>query len=274
MLYKEDVLPSSVDLEYQSRKAQEAVLKAGIIILEGNRKGAFDIRYKNDGSPSTRLDREAEEEIRGILLAAFPTNSFTGEECGSVDGTDAFRWYCDPLDGTWCVINGENTAATSLALAENESTVLAVVCNPFTGELFSGYEGARTILNDEPIPRFNRTVPAEAVYNFQISPSRKSDVVELYSLWEQRAIAKLISRGGSIAYNLAQVAEGSHSVYIAASTKPSEECDTAAGVYLVRSVGGQVSRLDEGRVLIASTNPEIHQKTLDLLAQKNFGKRE
>ena len=259
-------------LEYQLTKAREAVVEAGKIVLDRYQRKDFGIEYKCDGSPVTKADKEAEEKIRNVLLTAFPSNSFTGEEFDPINGTDAYRWYCDPIDGTWCIINGEKTASTSIALSENGNTVLAVVYNPFTNELFAGAEGIKTKLNDEQIPRFNRDAPTEAVYNFQISAKRKSDVLELYDLWEQKAIAKLISRGGSIAYNLAQVAEGSHSVYIAASTKPSDEWDIAGGIYLVRSVGGEISQLDEGRVLIASTNPKIHQKTLDLLARTNFGK--
>lgn len=261
-------------LEYQLSKSREAVFEASKIILDRYHRRDFGIEYKSDGSPATKADKEAEEKIRDILLEAFPTNSFTGEEFDSINGADAFRWYCDPIDGTWCIINGEKTASTSLALSENGKTILAVVYNPFTNELFAGAEGIQTTLNDKPIPAFNREMPTEAVYNFQISAKRKRDVLELYNLWEQKAIAKLISRGGSIAYNLAQVAEGSHSVYIAASTKPSDEWDIAGGIYLVKSVGGKVSQLDEGRVLIASTNPKIHQKTLDLLAQTNLGKRD
>jgi myo-inositol-1(or 4)-monophosphatase len=261
-------------LEYQLSKSKEAVVEAGKIILDRYQRRDFGIEYKGDGSPATKADKEAEEKIRSVILGAFPTNSFTGEEFDPVNGSDNSRWYCDPIDGTWCIINGEKTASTSLALSENGKTVLAVVYNPFTNELFSGADGIQTTLNDDEIPRFNRNVPIEAVYNFQISAKRKNDVLELYNLWEQKSIAKLISRGGSIAYNLAQIAEGSHSVYIAASTKPSDEWDVAGGIYLVKSVGGEVSQMDEGRILIASTNPEIHKKTLDLLVQTNFGKRD
>lgn len=261
-------------LEYQLSKSKEAVVEAGKIILDRYHRRDFGIEYKDDGSPATIADKEAEEKIRKVILSAFPTNSFTGEEFDPVNGSDNSRWYCDPIDGTWCIINGEKTASTSLALIQNEKTVLAVVYNPFTDEMFVGADGIQTTLNDENLPRYNKNVPTEAVYNFQISAKRKEDVLNLYDLWEQNAIAKLISRGGSIAYNLAQVAEGSHSVYIAASTKPSDEWDVAGGIYLVKSVGGEVSQMDEGRILVASTNPKIHRKTLDLLAQTNFGKRD
>lgn len=263
-----------MSLEYQLSKAKEAALEAGKIILDRYQNRDFGIVYKSDGSPATKADKEAEVKIRDILMSAFPSNSFTGEEFKQIDGTDTFRWYCDPIDGTWCIINGEKTVSTSIALSENEKTVLAVVYNPFTRELFSGAEGIQTKLNDEYLPRINKTNPNQAVYNFQISAKRKSDLFELYNLWEKKDIAKLVSRGGSIAHNLAQVAEGSHSVYIVSSKKAPEKWDIVAGMYLVESVGGELTRLDDGKIMIASTNKEIHRKTLDMLAETGFGKRD
>ena len=96
--------------------------------------------------------------------------------------------------------------------------------------------------------------------------------MELYSLWEKKEFAKFVSRGGSVAYSLAQVAEGSHSVFIAASTKVSHEWDLAAGRYLVESVGGIVSISPEKGILIAATNSDVYHETCDLLAQTRFGK--
>ncbi len=261
-------------LDYQLSVSREAAIKAGEFILEKCRTRDLQIEYKPDGSPTTNADKGAELIIRNALSGVLPTNSFIGEELGIVDGSDGFRWYCDPIDATWSVINGENTASTSLALTKNGITVLSVVYNPFTRELFAGAEGIPTTLNYEPLPRFNRHIPAEAVYNFQISAKRITDALALFDLWKNGAIGKLISRGGSIAYNLAQVAEGSHSVYVVSSTKPSDKWDVAGGIYLVESVGGKVTLMDEGRILIASTNPQIHKSTLELLVQTGFGKRD
>jgi len=258
-------------LEFRLNKAKEVAYDAGSIILERTTIRDFGIEYKPDGSPVTGIDKDVEYNIRETLLNEFPTNSFVGEELDPVKGTDYFTWCCDPIDGTWGIIHGEKTVSTSLALYEKNKLVLGVVYNPFTDEMFTGAEGLDTKLNGELIPNYSRTEPEKAVYNFQISINRNiKDVSELYRLRGERKIAKLISRGGSIAYNLAQVAEGSHSVYIAASSRPAEIWDIAAGIYLVKSVGGEVSHFDEKRVLIASTNPEIHQKTLDMLKKTDF----
>ncbi len=241
--------------------------KAGMIVLAGYRSGDVAVRYKRDGSPQTDVDVAAEWRIRSILRKAFPYDGFCGEEDGSVDGTNGCRWDCDPCDGTRAALNGERTAAVSLALSEDDRTVLAVVYNPFERALFSGADGIPATLNGEPLPRYTRRDPRRAVYNYQISPHRKLDVIDLCNLWERRDIAKLVSTGGSIAYNLAQVAEGVHGVFIGRSLEPADAWDIRAGIYFVRSVGGEVEHFDGNRIIVASNTPEIHKQTIYLLAK-------
>lgn len=260
-------------------KAKEAVMEAGSIIRDYRKGGNLGITFKDDGTPVTKVDKEAETRIRQILLSSFPDHGFIGEEFDNVESKNGYEWICDPVDGTWCLINGETTVSVSLALRYNDETVLATVYNPFTDELFAGADGIETRLNDTELPVYNRTDPLDAVYNFQISPSRKDDVRCLYEMWENKSVAKLVSRGGSVAYNLAQVAEGSHSVFITSSSKTTNIWDIAAGIYLVKSVGGMVTDhmgdelgiSNPNGTLVASTNPEIHEVILELMSKVNFG---
>ena len=55
---------------------------------------------KEDQSPVTIADREAEATIRQLLASAYPQDGILGEEFGSEDGTSGFRWIIDPIDGT------------------------------------------------------------------------------------------------------------------------------------------------------------------------------
>lgn len=262
-----------MQLQKALNKAVEAAKAAGQVILQYYQHQNWGLTYKPDGSPATAADLEAERIIKTILLGAFPNHSFTGEEFDPVNTTSDFRWYCDPIDGTWCVLNGEKTASVSIALNKGDNTVLAVVYNPFTDELFTGANGITAKLNELTLPKFRRENPLDAVYNFQIASARRNNVLALYEIWNEDAIAKLVSRGGSIAYNLAQIAEGSHSAYIVASTKIPNTWDISAGIYLIEAVGGVVEYFDEGYTFMASNNPVIHQVTKELLLKVNFGKR-
>ena len=262
-----------MELQQPLSKAIEAAKAAGDIIRQYAAHQNWGLIYKADGSPATQADTDAEKAIRDIILTAFPDHSFTGEEFEPTNGSSDFRWYCDPIDGTWCLLNGEKTSSVSIALNKGEETVLAVVYNPFTEELFTGAKGIPTSLNGVALPRFKRTNPLDAVYNYQVAATRRENVLALYEVWSKDLIAKLVSRGGSIAYNLAQVAEGSHSAYIVASTKTPNLWDISAGVYLIKSIGGVVEELGEGRTFMASNNPIIHEKTMQFLKDVNFGKR-
>ncbi len=263
-----------MSLDYKLKIAKKAVLEAAKTILyRYDSRDFLSTKQKADGGLSTHADEEAEICIRDILLRKFPGNGFVGEQKYAILGRDGFKWYCDAIDGTHSFINGEKTASTSLALTQFDKTILAIVYNPFTNELFSGAAGGQCKLNGYPIPRFNRVDPSKAVYNIQISADRKADTNDLYSLWEQKDIGKLVSTGGSVAYSLALVAQGVHSSYISSMGKPYAVWDTIAGIYLIESVGGKVSFLEEDKILIASTNAQIHQRTLDLLAKTDFGKK-
>lgn len=60
----------------------------------------FDVEWKDDRSPVTVADREAEALLRATLLEAFPNDGFLGEEFGDTPGSSGFRWIIDPIDGT------------------------------------------------------------------------------------------------------------------------------------------------------------------------------
>lgn len=250
-------------------RAKEVVAETGRLILERYIDRDFDKAFKDDGSPVTSIDKEVELILREKILERFPEDSFVGEEFEDYVGKNKFTWYCDPIDGTWCFINGEKTFATSLALNYEDETVLAIVNNPVTYELYTGANGIKTALNDVQIPLRNPNNPKDSVINFQISRTRSDMTSILYKLWEDKKIGKLVSTQGSVAYNLALVAQGTHSAYIVASSRAPNEWDIAGGRYLVESVGGYMEKFDKN-ILVASSSLETHEKTLKMLYDSGF----
>ena len=61
---------------------------------------------KEDQSPVTIADREAEATIRQLLASAYPQDGILGEEFGSEEGSSGFRWIIDPIDGTKSFVQG------------------------------------------------------------------------------------------------------------------------------------------------------------------------
>src|SRR3989338_4137377 len=137
-----------IDLEFSLTKAKEAAFEAGKIVLDICNKKDFCTEYKADGSPVTKADKEAEEKILEILLTAFPQHSFRGEEAGLIGSAgSSYLWTCDPVDGTRAILNGEKTSSISLALSNDNNTILGLVYNPFTKEMYSAAENIKTMLN-------------------------------------------------------------------------------------------------------------------------------
>src|SRR5687767_11269385 len=72
---------------------------------------------KDDGSPVTIADREAEKYIRLHIERTYPTHSILGEEMGRKEGESVtYRWIVDPIDGTQSFIRGVPLYSTLLAL--------------------------------------------------------------------------------------------------------------------------------------------------------------
>jgi ADP-ribosylglycohydrolase/fructose-1,6-bisphosphatase/inositol monophosphatase family enzyme len=91
-------------------------------------------------------DVEAEQEIRGRLLAAFPSWGYLGEETGREPGRrGAPIWLVDPNDGTRDYLLGRRGSAVSIGLVHEGRPLLGVV-DAFAypddaGEQFAWAEG-------------------------------------------------------------------------------------------------------------------------------------
>lgn len=100
---------------------------------------------KDDLSPVTRADRDAEAAMRRVLGEAFPTDGILGEENG-LEREEARRcWVIDPIDGTRAFITGRPSFGVLLALLEDGVPSLGIIDQPVTGERWIGRRGCRTL---------------------------------------------------------------------------------------------------------------------------------
>jgi histidinol-phosphatase len=129
--------------------ALEAAWDAGRITLRWFQAGA-DIDLKDDGSPVTVADREAEHAIRTLLGARFPDDGFVGEEHGVVAGGSGRRWIVDPIDGTRSFIHGVPLYGVMVALEEDGRPVLGVLHFPALNETVAAAKGAGCRWNGRP----------------------------------------------------------------------------------------------------------------------------
>ncbi|KAA9130966.1 inositol-phosphate phosphatase [Marinihelvus fidelis] len=111
--------------------------------------GEFEIEIKDDQTPVTVADREAEQAIRAVLTEAFPDHGIYGEEFGADQPDAEYLWLVDPIDGTKGFVRGTGMFSTQIALMHQGRIIAAVSSAPTADELAWAAEGEGAWLNDE-----------------------------------------------------------------------------------------------------------------------------
>jgi myo-inositol-1(or 4)-monophosphatase/deoxyribonuclease-2 len=95
----------------------------------------------------TEVDVAVERHVREVVGAHFPSHDFVGEELGGGARPGVPCWYLDPVDGTANFANRIPWNAFSLALAVDDRPLVAVVADPWRGDLFEAVAGGGARLN-------------------------------------------------------------------------------------------------------------------------------
>lgn len=99
------------------------------------------VETKQDGSPVTVADREAERAIRRVIGDAFPDDAILGEEFGATERAARRRWVVDPIDGTIAFTRGIPLFTTIIALLVDDEPVVGMIDLPAVGDRIGGYLG-------------------------------------------------------------------------------------------------------------------------------------
>lgn len=111
---------------------------------------SFVAECKQDGSPVTVADREAESYVRRSIEASYSADSILGEEEGERAGTSNRRWIIDPIDGTYSFVHGVPLFGVLLGLEIGEEVALGVVNMPALNEVVYAARGLGCFWNGEP----------------------------------------------------------------------------------------------------------------------------
>jgi len=112
-------------------------------------RDAMIFKFKGPQDYLTATDGEVEKLVRGRLLAAFPGDTFLGEEDGGQ--VSARTWVVDPIDGTSNFARGIAHFCVSIALVIDGVASIGVIYQPMSDELFAAAKGLGATLNGEPI---------------------------------------------------------------------------------------------------------------------------
>ncbi len=246
-----------------------AARKAGDVISKyANRVDQLEIQEKASHDFVSQVDRMAEETIIDILHTAYRDHSILGEESGRHDGSSAYEWVIDPLDGTTNYLYGIPHYAVSIGLKKNGILDQAVIYDPAKDDLFTASKGEGAMLNQKRIRVKKRRSLDDALLTTGISYKASQDLdIYLDTLKVLIPDTAGIRRPGSAALDLAYVAAGRYDGFWEFELS---EWDIAAGVLLVQEAGGLVSDLKGGNTHLQSgdivaASPRVFKEMLKRL---------
>lgn len=227
-----------IDIDGALAIAERAVALGSDLAL---RRGPGQTTAKRDRDMVTELDLAIEAEVREFLARETPEFGFLGEEGGAV-GEHSVKWVLDPLDGTANLTHGLPLCAVSLALVEDDRTVVGAIALPFLGARYRAALGGGAFRDGERISCSTTDRLADAMvalgdYAVGDDADRRNEA----RLAVTAALAARVQRVrmlGSAAIDLAWVADGTLDASVMLSNKA---WDTSAGVLVAREAGAVVT---------------------------------
>jgi myo-inositol-1(or 4)-monophosphatase len=220
------------------------------------------------------VDKETEIQIISRLAELLPQAGFITEEGQGEYHRETYCWIIDPLDGTTNYIHDYAPYCVSIALREGSELVLGVVYEVCRDECFYAWKDGGAYLNGQKIVTSGVTeieksfVGLGLPYCYQkYMPVIQTLVPQLY------AGTNGVRISGSAAANLCYIAAGRYDFWFEAYIKL---WDFAAGALLVKEAGGVVTGFNgnpdfsASHHVIASANPILHTKVLNLLGNKDI----
>ena len=205
------------------------------------------------------LDVRCQALIEKILAAAFPQIPVLGEEGSTGDVNAEYRWVIDPIDGTVNYFFGMPHAAVSIALQHRAQSVVGVIYDPFTDEIWTTTKGQPTRLNGKIVRVSNRSKLEECVIAMGFSKSQKNLEICLPHLVRITRRAKKVRIMGSAALELVYVASGRLDAYV---ERTINLWDVAAGSLLVENAGGEFYAVPapHGKLRMCADNGKLRKK--------------
>jgi len=232
-------------LECLARRAGELAL-SNTLSHSVHTKGTADFVTDADLAVSDFLKKE--------LPLLVPGSRVLSEEGEHEEGLEGKLFIIDPIDGTTNLMYHMNLSAVSIAYAEDGAIRLAVVYNPFTGELFSAQRGQGAWLNGSPIHVNRDREIASSLLAFEAGPATLGTQQEyLQAMLCLHQASRGMRFTGSAAIDLCYVACGRFS---AAAFHYLFPWDYAAGWLILEEAGGRLTLLDGGKpALLGRSQP-------------------
>ncbi|MDF1522187.1 MAG: histidinol phosphate phosphatase [Trueperaceae bacterium] len=193
------------DLQHALDVALEAAFAAGRRTLAHFGTGVA-VEYKEDATPVTVADRDAEQVLRAHLGRAFPDHGVVGEEEGADRADASHVWWLDPIDGTKSFVRGVPLYGVLVALAIEGRVEVGVAHFPALGMTVSAASGLGTRLDGRPVRVRATDRLADAFVGFTDAGSFARH--GRAGAWDRVRAATAFQAGWGDAYGHALVASG------------------------------------------------------------------
>ncbi len=256
--------------------AKTIAQQAGQLTLEYFQTDRFEVDRKQDGSPLTIADQEAERLLRAEIHKAFPDDAIVGEEFGHTPGKSGFCWVLDPIDGTKSFISGVPLYGTMVGVVQGEEgnrdrrSVIGSVYIPGLDEgIFASIGNGAWHYRGENEPAKARVSSKDRLSDSVFVTSEAEPFLERGAGKEYHQLVESVyfSRTWGDVYGYMLVATGRVEVMVDASLNV---WDAAAVQPIIEEAGGRftdwkgVPSIDSGDAL--GSNGLIHDDVLRILS--------
>ncbi len=239
---------------YDLNKLKEIAMKAAFntgVFLSEEKYNEKKIYEEQGRDIKLEIDREAENLIRKDLEDT--DIKILGEEFGG-QASSEIKWVIDPIDGTSNYFRGLDQCCISIALMEKEKSIIGIIYNFNTNEMYHSHKQGGAFLNDNKISVSNiiKKNKASIVTGFPASETIESTI----NFLENLKVWKKVRMFGSAALSCAYVASGKCDFY---AEKGIYLWDFAAGICLVEEAGGRAefSYIDGDRYSVKFSNGKL-----------------
>ena len=220
---------------------------------------------KEDASPVTIADRQAEERIRERIETRFPDHGILGEEFGESSADASHRWLVDPIDGTRAFVRGVPLYAVLLALEVDGRVELGVVDFPALGETLWAARGEGCYWNGRRCYVRETGSLRDSVVAFTGAASFARHGRE--AAWSRFQAATAYQAGWSDAYGHALVASGRLELMLDPAMNP---WDCGPFPVLLEEAGGYFGDWSGERTIYGgealSTSSTLLQEVLEIIS--------
>ncbi|GJL62851.1 MAG: histidinol phosphate phosphatase [Nitrospirales bacterium] len=254
-------IPDNMDLAALLQVAVQSAQAPADIIQSYFQQTALVVEKKQDDSPVTKADKEAERYIRQHLVKYSSPEpiDILGEEHGIEESGARFRWVIDPIDGTRGFVRGIPLFGTIVALEDiqTQRALVGAIHLPVLNVTYSAARGLGAWCQGKPLRVSSITNMKDAI----ISVGDPLQFVHAKCESAYRRLSELSSclRGYTDCFGHALVVGGSLDAMFDPDLNP---WDVLATQVLVEEAGGKMlmrSSANKEKVDALFGNPDLVQ---------------